>query len=86
MSIYSWKRNRHKRGDYLMRDDESGIVHYASDMVRRWDGHFVHHTQNETRNPQEFVVAKPDPKPLKHISEEPLIISTIVSATSGMIV
>jgi hypothetical protein len=44
-----------------MKDDESGRVHYASDMVERWDGHYVRRDQFETRQPQEFVKARKDP-------------------------
>lgn len=54
-------------GDYLMVDDESGLTHYASEMVRRWDGLQVHETNNEIRQPQEFVRAYPDPEGLRII-------------------
>ncbi len=60
-------RNTHRVGDYLMMDGESGIVHYASEMVRRWDGIMVHWTNNETRHPQEFVRARNDPKVLRDV-------------------
>lgn len=61
------RRNRWRVGDHLMRDDESGRVHYASDMVRRWDGHFVRRDQYETRQPQEFVRAYKDPVALTNV-------------------
>jgi hypothetical protein len=48
-------RNRHKVGDWLVADDESGFVHYASETVQLWDGSRVHKDNYETRNPQEFV-------------------------------
>ena len=60
-------RNRWKVGDYLMRDDESGRVHYRSEMVRRWDGLFVRKDQYETRQPQEFVHAYADPAALQDV-------------------
>lgn len=66
----SRRRNGFKVGDHLMRDDESGIVHYASDMVRRWDGLWVHHSNNETRNPQEFVRARADPVALQNVRSD----------------
>ena len=66
-------RNRHKVGDYLMRDDESGFVEYASDMRTIWDGTERHWKNYETRNPQEFVYARNDPKDLRHIRPEPLV-------------
>ena len=64
-------RNRHKVGDYLMLDDESGFVYYRSDMRRIWDGTFRHKKEFETRQPQEFVYARNDPKALRHIRPEP---------------
>lgn len=60
-------RNTHRIGDHLMMDGESGIVHYASKMVRRWDGIMVHVTNNEPRHPQEFVRALRDPKALTNV-------------------
>ena len=60
-------RNTHRVGDYLAVDDESGFVHYASEMVYRWDGMFVHRTNTETRHPQEFVKARNDPRALKDV-------------------
>lgn len=63
-------RNRHKIGSYLVRDDESGFVHYREDMVKRWDGLWVRKDQFETRQPQEFVRARNDPKALRHIRPE----------------
>lgn len=60
-------RNTHRPGDYLMTDDESGYTHYRSEMVERWDGAWVHWSNNETRHPQEFVRARNDPRPLRDI-------------------
>lgn len=61
------RRNRHRVGRYLMVDDESGLVRYDDQMVKRWDGAFVRLEQNEYRNPQEFVRALKDPAPLRNI-------------------
>jgi hypothetical protein len=60
-------RRRHKVGDWLVTDDESGIVHYRSEVTERWDGLYVRRDQYETRQPQEFVKAKTDPKAVKPI-------------------
>ena len=51
-------RNRHAVGDWLVVDAESGFVHYGSEMRKRWDGFYVHKSNYETRNPQEFVRAE----------------------------
>ena len=60
-------RNQHRIGDYLMVDDESGMVHYHSQMRRLWDGTWRHAKNFETRQPQEFVLARSDPRALRHI-------------------
>lgn len=60
-------RNRHRIGRYLMVDDESGLIRYDDQMVKRWDGAFVRKSQNEHRNPQEFVRALKDPQALRNV-------------------
>lgn len=64
------RRNRHKKGDWLVRCDESGIVDYASNMRRRWDGLWVRKKGYETRHPQEFVMARNDPKPVPVVRDD----------------
>lgn len=56
-----------KRGDWLLVDDESGFVIRHSDAAKRWDGALVARSQNEERNPQEFVKARRDPAPLRDV-------------------
>ena len=63
-------RNRHKVGSYLMMDDETGFVHYSDEMVKIWDNTFRHHSNFETRQPQEFVKAGNDPKALVDVRIE----------------
>jgi len=60
-------RNRHRVGDWLVEDDESGDVHYASEMAEIWDGTIRHTKMYETRQPQEFIKALGDPYPVKPI-------------------
>jgi hypothetical protein len=60
-------RHRHRVGRHLMEDEESGIVTYDDKIVKRWDGALVRRKAFETRQPQEFVRAKSDPKALKDI-------------------
>ena len=63
-------RNGWKRGDYLMVDDISGFTEWRSNMVRRYDGIMMKRSGNQDeigRHPQEFVRAKPDPRPLTEI-------------------
>ena len=60
-------RNDWRAGDWLMKDDESGLGHYRSQMKKNWDGTWRHHTNTEPIHPQYFVKPSGDPKPLKKI-------------------
>lgn len=63
-------RNRHVSGDYLMVDDITGIVDYASNMSKRWDGLYMRTKDignEQHRHPQEFVRALGDPMPLQEV-------------------
>lgn len=63
-----------------MTDDLSGHVHYASEMVQRWDGTWMLRSGNEDeigKHPQLFVRAKDDPKALTDV--RPRVASTAVS-------
>lgn len=59
-------RRRRKPGVALAVDDESGLVHPIDEMVTRWDGAFVHKSNDEQRHPQEFVRAGKDPYPVEN--------------------
>lgn len=48
-------------GRYKMVCDISGLVYWDDEMVRNWDGAWVHHSKYESRQPQDFVRAKSDP-------------------------
>ena len=58
-----------------MQDDESGAVYYRSQMRQIWDGTWRHRSQFETRQPQEFIRAKNDPKALRDVRIEPVFAS-----------
>lgn len=64
-------RNSWKSGDYLMVDDESGLTHYASDMVRDWNGQWRHKDNLDGRHPQLDVKAKRDPQALRDVRDKP---------------
>lgn len=40
-----------------MRSDYNGLIYYDDEMVKLWNGLWVHHSEFETRHPQEFVRA-----------------------------
>lgn len=50
-----------------MVDEESGHIVYRSDCIKIWDGTFRRARSFETRQPQEFVRAKSDPRPLTEV-------------------
>ncbi len=80
-------RNTHRIGSYLMRDDESGFVEYRENMVKIWNGTWRHKKMFETRQPQEFVQARSDPRALRHIrpdiiTDKPVTAAGCIGLTS----
>lgn len=63
-------RNQWRSGDWLVVDDESGFVCYASETIRRWDGLIVRADQNEPPHPQWFIRAKGDPYPVPFVRSD----------------
>ena len=63
-------RNTHRVGDWLMVDEESGHTVYRSQCRKIWDGTFRRTSQFESRQPQELVKARSDPKALTDIRVE----------------
>ena len=64
-------RNTWKPGDHLMVDDESGLTHYASDMVKDWNGSWRHKDNLDGRHPQLDVKARRDPVALRDTNPKP---------------
>lgn len=56
-------RNRRgwKRGEWLVRDEESGLVEYGSNVRRDYYGVLKRKDQCDSQHPQEFVKAGLDP-------------------------
>lgn len=57
----AYKRRRFRPGYHLVVDDESGLTYFNDQVKRCWDGSIRHHSQYETRHPQEFVRSRNDP-------------------------
>lgn len=55
------KRRGWKRGDWLVRDEESGFVEYASNVGRDYYGVLKRKDQMDKVHPQTFVKAGRDP-------------------------
>ena len=58
------RKARFKDGDYLVTSDLTGRVIYASESRKLWNGLICHKSEYETRNPQDFIKAKPERKAL----------------------
>lgn len=67
-----YERNRYRKGRWLVVDDESGEVLYSDQVVRRWDGLYVKKSQDEPIDPQWFITAQNDPKPLPFVRPDGL--------------
>ncbi len=78
------RRNRHKKGSYLIVDDISGFVEYIDDVATDWRGFIVNRLYVEQRNPQEFVRVGTDPKALDDI-RPPSFQTAYVSAITSTI-
>ena len=55
------RRRGWKRGDWLVRDEESGLVEYASNVTRDFYGVLKRKDQAARQHPQDFVKAGNDP-------------------------
>ncbi len=55
------RRRGWKRGDWLVRDEESGFTEYASDLRRDYYGVLKRRNQADYAHPQDFIKALNDP-------------------------
>ncbi len=55
------KRRGWKRGEWLVRDEESGLLEYGSNVTRDYYGVLKRKDQQDYKHPQMFVMAKNDP-------------------------
>lgn len=62
------RRNRWKKNDWLVIDEESGFTEYASNVKKDWRGALVHKNYADKEQPQDFIRAKNDPKALPYVS------------------
>lgn len=57
-------RSGWKKGDWLVIDEESGVVTYASRTRKDFKGNIVRKRWADAEQPQDFIKAKSDPYPL----------------------
>lgn len=63
------RRRGWKRGDYLVKDEESGFTEYGSKVAYDYYGVLKLKKQGDRLHPQDFIQAKDDPYPVYPISE-----------------
>ena len=78
-------RNTWKSGDWLVQDEESGLVRYASQTRHDWKGLVVSKPFADYEQPQDFVRPGDDPTPVTYNSRVPdvLTVSTSTPLTIG---
>lgn len=57
-------RNRWKKGDWLVIDEESGMTRYASQVMQDYRGLYVTQKYADYEHPQDYVRALNDPIPV----------------------
>jgi hypothetical protein len=63
------RRRGWKRGDWLVKDEESGFTTYGSKVGYDYYGVLKLKTQGDKAHPQMFVTAKDDPYPVSPTSQ-----------------
>lgn len=63
------RRRGWKKGDWLVKDEESGFTEYASRVERDYYGVLKLKEQGDRLHPQMFIKAKDDPHVVPFISE-----------------
>jgi len=61
-------RNRWKKKDWLIIDQESGFTRYASEVTEDWKGLYVTKRYADSEQPQDFIRSLDDPKPIPFAS------------------
>ena len=59
-------RNRWKKGRYLIIDAESGMTRYSDEVVQDYTGVYVTKRYADYEQPQDFVKAEKDPRPIPY--------------------
>lgn len=62
-------RNSWKSGDWLIIDEESGVTRYASEVRKDFRGLYVTKTYADDEQPQDFIKALDDPRPVPYSNQ-----------------
>lgn len=69
--MYRSGRRNWKSGDWLVVDEESGVVRYASQITRDYLGRLVTKKYADYEHPQNFIKGLNDPKALPFVNPVP---------------
>jgi hypothetical protein len=65
--MYRAGRRNWKNGDWLVQDEESGVVRYASKITRDYLGRLITKGYEDYEHPQNFIKGLNDPKALPFV-------------------
>lgn len=58
---------KYKDGQYLVESDLTGRICYSEDIRKLWNGLLCHKDEFEIRNPQDFILARPERQPMREV-------------------
>ena len=61
------RKAKYKDGDYLVQSDLTGRIIYASESRKLWNNLICAADEYEIRNPQDFLVARPERQPFREV-------------------
>jgi len=70
--MYRSGRRNFKSGQWLVQDEESGVVRYSGDIVRDYIGRLITKQYADDEHPQNFVKGLNDPRPLPFMNPIPV--------------
>lgn len=71
-------RNRHRVGQHLVVDEESGFIHYSDEVTTRWDRVVVAAKNTEPKHPSLYIRVRKEGVVKGPIVPEPLVAFTTV--------
>jgi len=77
---------RYKFGNWKAQCDRSGMNFRSSDMVREWNGRYVHKDFAEVRHPQDYAKVVPDHQAVSWSRPEQSVTSTTAYGVGNWVV
>ncbi len=79
-------RDKFRVGDYLIKDDESGLTVWASEVKKTWDGFIVRKDYADERQPQTYIYTIPQPTPVYPLNVVALTTAFVCASSYGTVV